>query len=189
MVFGRQAGERADHRARQRYAEVRDHVGVATVGKAVDDLGADLTYGGFERADLGGAHHRGEDLAYARVLRRVGLAEVELIVGAGVDVERDESSLLEGRRRSAHVDDVTVTRQVEHARDHLFDRAFVTESGKGRQMIVDGSWVERVVVDGHVISLTSCQTRAALSQTIMSSLGVGELHRTACRLLHENWAT
>src|SRR4029450_12927541 len=117
VVFGGQAGERADHRARQRYAEGRDHVGGATVGKAVDDLCTDLTYGGFERADLGGAHHRGEDLAYARVLGRGGLAGGGVVIGAGVDVERDESPLLERRRRSAHVDDVAVARQVEHAGD------------------------------------------------------------------------
>jgi hypothetical protein len=114
---------------------------------------------------LGGLITEAENLAYASVLWWVGLAEVELVVGAGVDVERNESALLVRSVRTADIDDVAVARNIEHARHHLFDGGLVAEPCERRQMIVDGGRVERVVLDGHAIP-SKLQTRAALSHTI-----------------------
>ena len=70
--------------------------------------------------------------------------EVELVGGAGVELEREEAALPERLRRPAHVDDVDVPGQVEDPGHHLGHRALAPEAREGRDLVVDVGGVEGV---------------------------------------------
>jgi hypothetical protein len=84
------------------------------------------------------------------VLGWVGFAEVELVGGAGVLLERDEAALLEHVRLLADLDDLVGSRHVEEPGQQLVHRPGLAEPGQHVVVMVDLARIERVVRNGRV---------------------------------------
>ncbi len=144
-VFHRYAGDVADHRSGKGATEVGNEIGLSTGGEALDEVAADLL-------DVGGVGPHGrrtegrlEDLAHPGVDRGVRLAQVQLVRGPRVILQGPETALAEGVGVAAHLDDVLVTRQVEHPRQHFGHGSTPAQLVEHRLVVVDLIGIERVV--------------------------------------------